>query len=60
MSKPKIRYTRAGWFGVLHFLTGQRDFRTGVTLPDQYGRYERKLLCGPYATAEEAARAWAL
>jgi hypothetical protein len=56
--KPKIRYTRRGWFGVLHFLTGTRDFRTGTTYPDEYGRYERKMMAGPFGTAAEAARAW--
>jgi hypothetical protein len=59
MGRPLIRYTRRGWFGVLHFLTGTTDFRTGVTYPDEYGCYERKVLAGPYRSAHEAARAWA-
>lgn len=54
-SKPRLRYSSKGWFRFwLTMATGARDFRTGVTLPDEYGCYWRDLWVGPFDTPEEA------
>jgi hypothetical protein len=35
-------------------LTGSRDLRSGITIPDEYGCFERKFAIGPYSTAAAA------
>lgn len=55
MGKPRLRYTSKGWYRFwFKMLSGSKDIRTGVVLPDRDGAFEREFWVGPFASAREA------
>jgi hypothetical protein len=52
----KLLFNKRGWFFVIEWLSGTKDYRTGVVYPDRYGCFKQRIIVGPYENAESAMR----
>ncbi len=55
--KPCLRLSPNGWFFKWSVMTGTKDARTGIVIPDQFGCLRHDYYVGPFPSAETAFHA---